>query len=144
MFGSSEYDIYLCIGNNNIKKTNIMNFKRDNELLEKVMGSDHSSDVDVLVKKYENLTYDKYSDRHTFYEDVVSDMVNDMGFDYRGIAEKMANEHPTLQQSFMRMCVAFIKEMSEKKYTDGRNEHSVNLAKKIMNGIENDTYLPMV
>ncbi|MBQ2130682.1 MAG: hypothetical protein II431_05000 [Prevotella sp.] len=44
----------------------------------------------------------------------------------------MSNEHCTLQQSFMRLCLKFIKKMSEKKYWDGRNEASVKTAKKIM------------
>lgn len=61
------------------------------------------------------------------------------------IGELMANDHPTLQQSAMRMVVGFIKSMAAKTYTDPRNEASVELAKRLLAGIGGDnTYLPLI
>ena len=122
-----------------------MNFKRDNELLDSIREHKDFYDVDALIKKYESITYKDYSDRNKFNAEFVSDMVNDCGFDHNAIAEKMANEHPTLQQGFMRLCMAFINKMADKTYTDARNERSVELAKKIKSMLnEDDNYLPLI
>ena len=75
-------------------------------------GNVSTEDIKELIKKYKSATYGEYLDRHEFYEDVVESMVNDCGFRYKELAEKMANDHPTLQQSFMRMAVAFIRKMA--------------------------------
>ena len=122
--------------------------KRDNELLARIEsnienGNVSTEDIKELIKKYKSATYGEYLDRHEFYEDVVESMVNDCGFRDKELAEKMANDHPTLQQSFMRMVVAFIRKMAEKTYYDGRNEKSVLLAKKLLPIVE-ETSLPFV
>lgn len=123
--------------------------KRDNELLARIEsslenGNVSTEDIKELIKKYKSATYGDYLDRHGFYEDVVWSMVNDCGFRDKELAEKMANDHPTLQQSFMRMVVAFIKKMAEKPHYDGRNEKSVLLAKKLQPIIEGNEHLPFV
>ena len=115
--------------------------KRDNELLARIEsnienGNVSTEDIKELIKKYKSATYGEYLDRHEFYEDVVESMVNDCGFEDEGLAEFMANNHPTLQQNFMRLCTLFIKEMSKKTYYDGRNEKSVLMAKKMAELIE--------
>lgn len=128
-------------------------FKRDTDLVAKVNGiaenlsAEDKKAVEELIRKYESTTYEEYSDRHEFYADMVSDMTNDYGFDDEGLATKMANEHPTLQQSFARFVVKFIKKMAEKAYWDGRNERAVSLAKVMNKAIEeseNGAYLPMI
>ena len=123
--------------------------KRDNELLARIEsnienGNVSTEDIKELIKKYKSATYGDYLDRHGFYEDVVGSMVNDYGFRDKELAEKMANDHPTLQQSFMRMVVAFIKKMAEKTYCDARNEGSVALAKKLQLIIDENEHLPFV
>lgn len=126
-------------------------FKRDTDLIEKAnavlsateINDDARDVIRDLVKKYESTTYKEHSDRHEFYADIVSDMTNDYGFKDEELADKMANEHPTLQQSFMRFVVKFIKKMANKEYYDGRNERSVMLAKKMATAME-DSYLPMI
>jgi hypothetical protein len=75
---------------------------------------------------------------------VVDDMINDFGFQSDELAKCMANNHPTLQQTYMRQCMKFIELMSKKEYVDGRNMAAVNLAKTIMNHVEGDVYLPMI
>jgi hypothetical protein len=67
--------------------------------------------------------------------------VNSCGVDGKGFAVALASDHPTLQQSVMRLFLDFATEMSKKQYTDLRNEASVALAKKIVNL---DAYLPLV
>ena len=115
-------------------------------------------DLLKLIRDYEHATFPEWSDKAEFTADAFERMVNDFGFaddevaaelaqekelenvtcddvvndvvDY--VADKFAKEHPTNQQSFMRLCMKFIKKMSEKKYWDGRNEASVKTAQKIM------------
>lgn len=115
-------------------------FKRDNELVEKVEqyirlsnpNDDDTALLKSLIQKYEYATFPEWSDKPKFTADAIDGFVNDFGFADELVAETMANNHPTLQQSFMRLCIKFIKKMSEKKYWDGRNEASVKTAQKIM------------
>jgi len=126
--------------------------KRDNDVLSKaeqaineIPMTDEQRDVlNKLCENYRLSTYENYDDRHEYYRTIVEDMVNDFGFQDDELAEKMANNHPTLQQSFMRFCVKFIKKMSKKTYCDARNSASVELAKKMMNAAEEEHYLPFV
>lgn len=125
------------------------NLKRDNELVKKVkelnLSSADAQVVDELIRKYENATYKEYTDRHKFYQDVVYDMTNDMGFDDDGLAERMANEHCTLQQSFMRFVTKFVRLMAkDDKYTDGRNDSAVRVARKMADAVKEDAYMPMI
>ena len=113
-------------------------FKRDNELINSArniavtLENDKQDVILKLIEKYEYATFAEWSDADKFVANNISDFTNSFSFPDELIAEKMANEHCTLQQSFMRLCMKFIKKMSEKKYWDGRNESSVKTAKKIM------------
>ena len=129
-----------------------MKNKRNSELIEKInnlLNSDNLTDeqkmiVTELKSNYESVTYADWQDRHKYYQDIVSTMVNDCGFDDDGLANTMAHEHPTLQQSFMRMCRKFIEKMAGKTYWDERNEHSVMMAKKMMEAISDNNSLPFI
>ena len=116
----------------------VHNFKRDNELASDVraiaetLDNEKKNTILELVEKYEYATFPEWSDKPKFTADAIDGFVNDFGFADDLVAETMANNHPTLQQSFMRLCLKFIKRMSEKKYWDGRNEASVKTAQKIM------------
>jgi hypothetical protein len=113
-------------------------FKRDNELTNSARSiavtlESYKQDVILkLIENYEYATFAEWSDADEFVANNISDFTNSFGFPYELIAKKMANEHNTSQQSFMRLCMKFIKEMSEKKHWDGRNAASVKTAKKIM------------
>ena len=48
----------------------------------------------------------------------------------------LADDHPTIQQSFVRLTVAFLREMAAKKYTDDRNEKAVKAAKIMINALD--------
>lgn len=124
--------------------------KRNLELVAEVknisanLPEDQKKSVDSLIKAYERATYENHSDRHEFYRDMVSTMTNDMGFEDEKLADKMANEHPTLQQSFMRFVCKFIRKMAKREYTDGRNERAVALAKRLAKVLDEDDYLPFI
>lgn len=130
-----------------------MSNKRKEEIIKevnnKILCSDSLTDeqrkaINDLLAAYESATYKEYADRHGFYRCVLDEMVNDCAFQSDELAKCMANNHPTLQQSYMRHCMKFIELMSKKEYTDGRNEASVNLAKTIMDCVKDDVYLPMI
>lgn len=126
--------------------------KRNNELCEKIQSmleSDNLSEEQKkafkeLLTEYEWATYKEYNDRHEFFRKQVEKMVNDFGFQDEELAKSMANDHPTLQQSFMRMVVQFIEKMADKSYYDGRNEASIKLAKKLKPIIEENRGLPCI
>lgn len=123
-------------------------FKRDNDLVKKAsaiadnVSAEDAKILNELISRYNSATYAEHSDRHQFYQEMVSDMTNDMGFDDDGLAEKMANEHPTIQQSFMRFVAKFIKKMASKEYWDARNESAVQFAQGV--GELANTYFPFV
>ena len=50
------------------------------------------------------------------------------------LAKLMANDHPTLQQSKMRLACLFVEEMANKDYVDGRNKSSHETAKSMIKG----------
>lgn len=127
------------------------NFKRENDLVsrvndfaETIENEEVNSDVLKLIRNYENATFAEWGDKDDFEARTISRFVNDCGFPDDEIAEYMATEHRTIQQSFMRLCMKFIKKMSEQEYWDGRNEASVKMAKKIMEALDNNIGLPCV
>jgi predicted short-subunit dehydrogenase-like oxidoreductase (DUF2520 family) len=50
------------------------------------------------------------------------------------LAELMSKDHPTLQQSTMRLACLFIEVMAKKAYTDARNKQSKDTAIAMVNG----------
>lgn len=126
--------------------------KRDNELCAKIdalLESDNLTEeqkktIGNLKKEYEYATYKEHEDRHGFFRKQVEKMVNDFGFQDEELAKSMANDHPTLQQSFMRFVVKFIEKMAKKAYCDDRNRASVELAKKLYPIIEENKGLPCI
>ena len=125
--------------------------KRNNEIIENAQNfllnsnltDEEAKPITDLINAYKRNTYDNWEERHEMYRDLVDRMVNDFGFEYKELAEKMANNHPTLQQSFMRMCANFIQRMAEKTYCDDRNRTSVEYAKAIMDNV-GEEYFPHI
>ena len=123
--------------------------KRNNELVEKVnaiintLPESEGKTLKQLVAEYEWATFKEWSDKDSFYQQKVDKMINDCGFNSKALAKAMANNHPTLQQTYMRHCIDFIREMAEKTYTDARNEAAVATAKKLMEYAK-DAYLPFI
>lgn len=126
--------------------------RRNTELCENIKKMIESDNLSVeqklliqgLLKEYEWATYKEYSDRHKFYREQVDKMINDTCFEDEELAKAMANNHPTLQQNFMRMVVMFIEKMADKSYCDDRNRNSVELAKKLKPIIEENRGLPHI
>jgi len=76
----------------------------------------------------------------------VEGMLN--SFSYRGrineFNELMLNSHRTLQQSYTKLCLDWLRKMSVQESFDMRNKASVDIAKVAMEAIGNDINLPMI
>lgn len=71
----------------------------------------------------------------------ISNYVNSYRSDYKEFARLMSQEHRTLQQQFTKLCIAWLKELSETENYDLRNEGSVKFAKSIKDKLVN---LPLI
>jgi len=65
--------------------------------------------------------------------DAAKAFVDSLGLRSADILRKMLeNEHRTIQQCFMRCCVAFIEDMAQQRYSDDRNRAAVEFAKAVV------------
>ena len=71
----------------------------------------------------------------------IGSYVNSFGTDYKEFARLMSYEHRTLQQNFTKLCIAWLKELSETENYDLRNEASIKFAKSIKDKLVN---LPLI
>ena len=126
-----------------------MRFKRNTDAVAKALEITHSGKlneqeaevIDTLLRAYCSTTYVDFDERHEFSRQFVSDMVNDFGFQDDALAATMANQHPTLQQNFMRFVVKFLRLMADKPTHDLRNKNSVQAARMMVDAIaDNDTF----
>ena len=77
----------------------------------------------------------------------VSDMLNNIIFDYEGFCEEMTREHRTLQQSFTRLCIHWLSTCASDEYRfDDRNEASHVIAKALIESQDPDFigHIPMI
>jgi hypothetical protein len=75
----------------------------------------------------------------------ISKHCNYMGTNLAEVGVMLANDHPTLQQNFMRIVIGFIEEQAAKDYSDLRNEATVEQCKKFKETYSADgLYLPYV
>ena len=66
----------------------------------------------------------------------IASMMNNFSFNPKEVCKAMCNEHRTLQQSFTRLCIEWLKTCADENYrTDGRNEDSHIVAKNIEQGL---------
>lgn len=72
--------------------------------------------------------------------DEMSKFLNTLSSDERTekFIEEMRRDHRTLQQSFTRLCLAWIADLAEREHCDARNEASVRVAKEIKRAILNE------
>ena len=125
-----------------------MRFKRNTDVVAKAvmiansgkLNEEEADTIDALLRAYCSTTYAEWNERHEFSRQFVSDMVNDCGFEDDELAKAMANQHPTLQQNFMRFVVKFLRLMADKPIYDLRNRNSVLAARKLTNVIVDDTF----
>ena len=71
----------------------------------------------------------------------ISNYVNSYSSDYKEFARLMSCEHRTLQQQFTKLCIAWLKELSETENYDLRNEASVKFAQSVKDKLVN---LPLI
>lgn len=129
-----------------------MRFKRNTEVITKALqiahsgkiSEDEAKTIDTLIRAYCSTTYVEHEERHEFARQFVSDMVNDCGFEDDELAKAMANQHPTLQQNFMRFVVKFLRLMAEKPTHDLRNKNSVQAAKMMIDAIADNDVFPCI
>lgn len=70
-------------------------------------------------------------DKNQEIASTIMEAVNCFGFE-KEIIKSMLKEHRTLQQSFTRLCVEWLKALSTNPYYDYRNEASVDFAKALI------------
>lgn len=62
----------------------------------------------------------------------MADAVNKFSFDQKEFNKIMSNQHRTLQQSFTRLCVDWLRHCGSEEYRyDGRNEASHQMGKAV-------------
>ncbi len=70
--------------------------------------------------------------------------LNRFGHPEKDLVKEIEMWHPTIQQNFTKLCVAWFLRMAEDSFRyDKRNEASVKLARKLYN-ILKESYLPMI
>lgn len=75
----------------------------------------------------------------------ITDMVNKFSFDQDAFNQAMSREHRTLQQSFTRLCLEWIKHCASEEYRyDLRNQGSHEIAKEIVEKMDNKLHLRMI
>ena len=78
------------------------------------------------------------------FANVCSEFVNNYTADTEGFAKAMSREHRTLQQSFTRMIVEYLKLQAQER-DDARNQASINFSKKVVKMLEEDNIaFPMI
>lgn len=76
---------------------------------------------------------------------MLANMVNSFSFSPKKVCLALTREHRTLQQTITRFCVEWLKTCASDDYRyDGRNEDSHIVAKKLMEGHEDDIFLPFI
>jgi hypothetical protein len=69
----------------------------------------------------------------------LTNFVNNYNHKPEDFINSFVNEHRTLQQSSFRLILMLIEKMASDEYrTDGRNEQSKNIAKKLIDGFKNE------
>lgn len=76
--------------------------------------------------------------------ELISNAIN-WGMRNEAFCKAMSVEHRTLQQGFTRLCVEWLKVCASDSYRfDARNESSHILAKKMIEAVEDELYLPFI
>jgi len=74
----------------------------------------------------------------------VTDFVNAFSPDTKAFINTIMRDHPTLQQSTMRLIFELIKAMAGQTYKDARNERSVEICRQIVTQFGDEMYLPLI
>ena len=74
--------------------------------------------------------------KEKFLAEAITTELNSFSFNHRDFCEAMGREHRTLQQSFTRMCIHWLRYCSELEHYDGRNEMSVRVGKIVAKALD--------
>ena len=76
----------------------------------------------------------------------VAYVLNSFGFSNKDFCEEMGREHRTLQQSFTRLCINWLRYCAEMEHYDDRNRASVMVGKIVAKALDdNDIHnVPMI
>lgn len=77
---------------------------------------------------------------------VTTDAINNFSFSSKEFCKQMDMEHRTLQQSFTRLCIAWLRHCAELEHYDGRNEASVRVGRIVAQALDDNNIhnVPMV
>lgn len=97
-----------------------------------------------MDNKYHFEDLDSSSEYKTIQQ--IENAVNSFGWNPRKFAACIPTMHRTLQQKLFRTILEVIEFMSSDEYmTDGRNQASKEMAKKIVDtGVLKDLYIPLI
>ncbi len=78
--------------------------------------------------------------------ETMTNFVNTFGYDRKGFVEWMQRQHRTLQQSFTSLVLLWLRTVASNDYrTDGRNEYSQTIARKLLKDVEDwETNCPLI
>jgi len=74
----------------------------------------------------------------------LTDYVNVLGRSYGAFVNAILRSHRTLQQNVMRVFIQLCKAWSEERSYDARNADTIALAKRIIEAVEDEVYLPHI
>lgn len=66
----------------------------------------------------------------------ISGALNSFSFNYDEFCRNMGKEHRTLQQSFTRLCIYWLRYCAKLENYDGRNEESVRVGKIVTEALD--------
>ena len=78
---------------------------------------------------------------------LLADMVNSFSFNPAKTADELLDKHRTLQQSFMKLCLEYIKAQAkvDPQRCDARNERTLELSRRIVEAIGlEELYVPFI
>ena len=89
------------------------------------------------------------AEKYEAHANAVGLMLNNFSFSEKEFCKQMGNQHNTLQQSFTRLCKAWIEHCATKEYAnraDGRNEASAKWCETLVenNPMAFEQGLPMI
>jgi hypothetical protein len=94
----------------------------------------------IIIKQKENktMTHARQKDAEEMAEKI-SRFINPFNCPSEQFLDAMAREHPTLQQSFTKMCLEWVEKVAKDDYVfDGRNKASHVVCKKLIEDFDRD------
>ena len=126
----------------NIDGRSYADYELSNEQIVSLVDGDALGSEDkkyLMEKAYQRFKYECCAKNGESLDDVFvrqfSDFVNGKCHSKEKVAEKMCREHRYLQNEMFKVCLEYIKKLSEnceKEWFDGRNKYACETSKKII------------